>query len=130
MVKTLLENNITLKVAGLSTSSGLVSVWVFDMTEKTLGLGVLGFIISIFSFIHDYSNSSEKKNAWQIISDVFKYMAFGSVAFPSAYAFLSNYFKEEPLLVAGGVFASYFIVYFLDVIVRALVRVIENWRVK
>ena len=130
MVKTLLENNITLKVAGLSTSSGLVSIWVFDMTEKTLGLGVLGFIISIFSFIHEYSYSNKKKSILQIVGDIFKYMIFGSVAFPSAYSFLSNYFKEEPLLVAGGVFASYFIVYFLDVIVRALVRVIENWRVK
>ena len=128
MLKELVENNITAKVTALSTSSGFVSIWVFDMNEKTLGLGIAGLIIAIASFINDYANSEKKRTRVQVFSEIVKYMIFGTVAFPSAYVFLSDYIEHEMLLIAGGVFASYFIVYFLDVIVRTLTKIIENWR--
>lgn len=132
MIKEIIENNITANVTALSTSTGLVSLWFLDINEKTLGLGIAGFIIAIASFINDYANSTKKRTKLQVFSEILKYMIFGTVAFPSAYVFLSDYIEHEMLHIAGGVFASYFVVYFLDIIVKALGKVIayigENWR--
>ena len=126
MIKSFIENNITIKATALSASSGMISVWVFDMTDKTLGLGVVGFLISIFSFIHDYAHAKEKKTHLEVVSEIFKYIIFGTVAFPSAYDFVARYIEEQSVLVAVGVFTSYFIVSFLDILVKEAKETIPN----
>ena len=126
MLKSLIENNITIKATALSASSGMISVWVFDMSDKTLGLGVIGFLIAIFSFIHDYANTKEEITHLQIVGEMGKYILFGTIAFPSAYDLASHYIEEQTILVAVGVFASFFIVSFLDVFVKELKKIVPN----
>lgn len=128
MIKEIIDTNLTVKAMTLTGSSGMMSLWFFDITEKTLGLGVLGFIISVFSFLHDYSHSDKNKSYMEIFTEMGKYIIFGVFAFPASYDFLSRYIQEPTILVMGGVFTSFFIVTFLDVAVSRGKEFISNWR--
>jgi len=121
-------SSINTKVIALSASSSMISIWVFDINEKTLALGVLGFIVSFFSFLHVYARNEKKSTVLEIISELFKFIIFGTVAFPAAYSYLSRFIEEQEILVAGGLFSSYFVVTFLDISVKKGKEMILGWK--
>ena len=124
----MISSSINTKVIALSASSSMISIWFFDINERTLTLGVLGFIVSFFSFLHAYARNEKNDTFLEIVSELFKFIIFGTVAFPAAYSYLSRFIEEQEILVAGGIFSSYFIVTFLDILVKKGKDMIFNWK--
>lgn len=140
MIRDITEHGISAKAYIASASSGMVVYGALGINEKILALGVVGFIISIFTFLYDISHApASSKTKFKIFTELVRYMLFGTVAFPAAYNIGEQYTNSPELLVAGGLFASFFIVSIIDILIpkfkdlldalaKKAKEIIENWR--
>jgi hypothetical protein len=125
MIQNVIEQNISAKA--VSVASGFVSVGFLDMNDKALFLGIIGFIISVFSFLYEYTHKKNKATTGETVSELFKYIIYGTVAFPATYSYLQSYIDKEELIVAISVLASYHSVYFLDLLVDKAKVILQKW---
>jgi hypothetical protein len=118
----------------------MVVYGALGINEKIFALGVVGFMISIFTFLYDISRAPKSnKTKFEFFTELVRYMLFGTVAFPAAYGVCEKYTSSPELLVAGGLFASFFIVSLMDILIpkfkdlldalaKKAKEMIENWR--
>lgn len=120
-------NEIGTKALAVSTSAGAVGVGFIDnINVELIILGLIGLIVSVLSYHYDIEHAEEKTHK---ISEMIKYILFGTLALPSAYAAAGDYVTHD---VSGrlfiGVFASYYIIKLLDTICAKVQSMIMEWR--
>lgn len=114
------------KAIAASTSAGVIGVGFLDgLNIQLIILGVVGIVVSMLSYHYDIEHSEKKKHSK---TEMGKYIIFGALALPSAYAAAGEYITQDTsgrLFI--GVFASYYIIVLLDTIVEKTKDLIRGW---